>query len=57
MQRWLAKRDGGFWTRTNILFLAILVEHLIIALKVVIALIIPDVPKHVKMDELKRPDL
>lgn len=43
-----------FWTRTNILLLALFIEHLIIALKVVIALIIPDVPKNVKDSEKRR---
>ena len=55
MVRWLTNRDSEFWTRANILGLAIIVEHAIIALKVVIALVIPDVPSAVKHAELRRP--
>ena len=45
-----------FWTRTNVVLLAVFIEHLIIGLKVVIALIIPDVPKNVKNSEKRRPE-
>ena len=55
MTQWLMNRESGFWTRTNILILAVGIEHVIIALKVVIALAIPDVPKHVKEAERRRP--
>ena len=53
MQKWFMNQDS-FWTRTNIILLAILVEHLIIGLKIVIGILIPDVPKDVKESELKR---
>ena len=43
MIRWFLERDE-YWTRTNIIILAVIVEHLIIALKIVIALVVPDVP-------------
>ena len=56
MTQWLMNRRSGFWTRTNILMLAILLEHFIIALKVVIALVIPDVPARVKQAESRRLD-
>ena len=44
MTQYLHKKDQVFWTRTNIAFCAILIEHVVIALKIVIALVIPDVP-------------
>ena len=53
MTQYLLNR-GPFWTRTNIFILAIFIEHLIIGLKVVIALLIPDVPGDVKEAEKKR---
>ena len=56
MSQWLMNRPSGFWTRTNIVMLAILLEHFIIALKVVIALVIPDVPAKVKEAESRRLD-
>ena len=43
-----------YWTRTNVFILAVGVEHLIIGLKLVIAILIPDVPKDVKRAEEKR---
>ncbi len=50
------RRTNHFWTRTNIVLLAIVVEHLIIGLKIVIAILIPDVPKDVEDSEAKRSD-
>ena len=38
----------------NIIVLTIFVEHIIIGIKIVIALIIPDVPFKVQEDEMKR---
>lgn len=46
-----------FWTRTNIFLLAFFLEHLVIAMKVVIAILIPDVPGHVKTSEKRRREL
>ena len=37
--------------------MAVVAEHLIIALKIVISMLIPDVPKQVKDDEFKRSQL
>ena len=48
---------SSFWTRTNIFLLAFFIEHLIIAMKVVIAILIPDVPSNVKIDEKRRREL
>ena len=48
------EQDASMWSRTNIFILAICIEHLVIALKVVIALAIPDVPKNVKDAEKRR---
>ena len=48
---------SSYWTRTNIFLLAFFIEHLVIALKVVIAILIPDVPSNVKIDERRRREL
>ena len=37
-------QGDGIWNRYNILLLAIIIEHLLIAFKDAIALMIPDVP-------------
>ena len=52
--QYLKERDDLFWNRANIILLAILMEHVIIGLKIVIASIIPDVPKKVIEDEFRR---
>lgn len=52
--QFLEKRDPYYWNRANIFLLAICLEHLVIALKVVIALVIPDVPYKVQEDEFRR---
>ena len=54
MQRWFTTRGESYWTRTNIVLLAIAVEHMIIGLKIVIGVLIPDIPKDVKESELRR---
>lgn len=48
------QRDPAFWNRANIILLAILIEHLIIGLKVLIALVIPDTPAAVISGEYRR---
>ena len=52
--QYLHEKDPTFWNRANIILLAILVEHAVIGLKIVIAAIIPDVPRKVTEDEFKR---
>lgn len=52
--QYMQKQDPNFWNRTNIIILAILMEHFVIALKIVIGLVIPDVPHIVKEDEFRR---
>ena len=52
--QYLREQDPTFWNRANIILLAILIEHLVIGLKIVIAAIIPDVPRKVTDDEFKR---
>ena len=47
-------RDFNKWTRTNVFILVVGFEHAIIGLKLVIALLIPDVPARVKKAEEKR---
>ena len=48
------KRDPRFWDRQTIILFAVFIEHCVIALKIVIALVIPDVPHKVQQDELRR---
>ena len=52
--QYMSERDPNFWTRTNIIILAIFIEHAVIALKIVIAMIIPDVPVTVREAEERR---
>ena len=55
----LAKRDEArvengqeaIWSNLNIVFLLILMEHLILALKIGMAILIPDVPEEVLFEE------
>ena len=47
-------KESEFWTRTNIFIFVVCMEHLIIGLKIVIAILIPDVPFNVKKAEEKR---
>ena len=54
LTQYLQKKDATFWTRTNIFALAIVIEHVVIALKIFIALIIPDVPAKVITEEFRR---
>ena len=54
MVRYMSERDPNYWTRANVILATILIEHLVIALKVVIALIIPDTPHSVTEDEFRR---
>lgn len=52
--RYMSERNPNYWTRANVILATILIEHLVIALKVVIALIIPDTPFSVTEDEFRR---
>jgi len=52
--QWLWKRNKPFWNRANMILLAVAFEHLIISLKIVIALLIPDVPASVIQAEQRR---
>ena len=52
--QWLERKDAETWNLRNIIVLTIFVEHIIIGIKIVIALIIPDVPFKVQEDEMKR---
>ena len=54
MMQYFKKQDPYYWNRANVILLCILIEHLVIGLKVVIAGIIPDVPTAVKVSEQKR---
>ena len=42
--QYLEKKDPETWTLRNIIILCIFLEHFIIGLKIIIALIIPDIP-------------
>ena len=50
----MSERDPARWNRATIILFAVFIEHLIIGLKIVIALIIPDVPHSVTEDEFRR---
>lgn len=52
--QYLVKKDPLFWDRSTIILLVILIEHLVIGIKILIALIIPDVPFKVQQDEVRR---
>lgn len=56
MTQFLMQREP-FWTRTNIVLLAVGVEHMVIGLKIVLAILIPDVPGHVQRSEDRRPEV
>lgn len=45
MVQYFVKRDPYFWNRANIVLFCIFLEHIVIGLKVVIAMVIPDVPR------------
>ena len=45
--------DPDRWTNYHILFLLIILEHIVICAKVIIAVIIPDVPQTVLYEEYK----
>lgn len=47
--------DAELWSVKNIILLLILVEHLLLLVKVIIAALIPDVPSKVVKDEKERP--
>ena len=53
----MMKRDSGFWTKYNILLLAIAIEHCIIGLKALIAILIPDVSNNVMLAEKQRKEV
>jgi len=57
MTQFMMNRDSGFWTRYNILLLAIAIEHIIIGLKALIAILIPDVSTHVMLAEKQRKEV
>ena len=42
------------WSKYQILLLAVVIEHYIIGLKAAITVLIPDIPKKVKLSEEKR---
>jgi len=42
------REDRSFWNRANIILLAILMEHVVIGIKIIISKVIPDVPFSVK---------
>lgn len=54
MTKFFKNRDPSYWTRTNMILVAIATEHLIIGIKVVIQILIPDIPKDVKYAEANR---
>lgn len=45
--QYFEKRDPEFWTYQNIVIAAVIVEHVIIAIKILVGIVIPDVPQEV----------
>ena len=45
--------DEQIWSNANILILLIFLEHAILALKMIFAIIIPDVPEYVLFEEFR----
>lgn len=54
---YLADKSGDYWNRGNIILLIVAVEHALIVMKLLLAGLIPDVPKKVLVAESKRPKL
>jgi len=48
MVQYFRKRDPAYWNRANIILFCILMEHIVIGVKIIIAGIIPDLPESVK---------
>lgn len=53
-QEWLTEYNPEWWTPMGTLLVAVLIEHAVLGLKIIIASIIPDVPDHVLAKERKR---
>ena len=49
----LADGNDVIWTNENIIWLLILLEHAILGLKVIISVLIPDVPQTVLFEEFR----
>ena len=47
-------RPSKFWTRTNIIILLLILEHILIAIAIAIDIVIPDVPSRVVKAETNR---
>ena len=54
MVQYLHSKDALFWNRANIILFAIFMEHIVIGLKIVMSIIIPDMPASVEKDEARR---
>lgn len=55
--KFFSLRDPEFWNQVNIIWLAIFVEHALIIVKVIIGMLILDVPAAVIEAEKKRPKI
>ena len=53
----MVAEDPDYWTYANIIMFLVLIEHLLLFIKIVIAGLIPDVPRTVIEDEKKRPKI
>lgn len=54
MVTYLRSRDGNYWNRANIIMFCILIEHVIIGIKIIISMVVRDLPESVIKDELRR---
>jgi len=51
---WITSLAPNYWTPMKTLLVAVLIEHGILALKIIVAAIIPDIPESVLDKERKR---
>ena len=56
-QKFMVAQDEDYWTYAKIIMFLVLIEHLLLFIKIVIAGLIPDVPRSVIEDEKKRPKI
>lgn len=52
-QEWLTEKDPDWWTPVATMLVAVLIEHSLLAIKIIVAAVIPDVPDHVRDKERK----
>jgi hypothetical protein len=56
LEKFLTKQDKTFWTNSNIIMLAIAIEHILFIIKYLVAVLTSDVPNSVLQRESKKDD-